>query len=90
MTVDFDFYEDDFQNAPHEKYREMQDKCPFHKEPDLGWYAVFKHADIMDIVRDNKQFSVRTGPGTNYADENTAPVLVAADPPLHKKNDTIR
>ena len=85
MTVDFDFYEDDFQNAPHEKYREMQDKCPFHKEPDLGWYAVFKHADIMDIVRDNKQFSVRTGPGTNYADENTAPVLVAADPPLHTK-----
>ncbi len=85
MSTEFDFYSTEFQNDPHEKYREMQDRCPVHKDADLGWFAVFRHADIMGIVRDNEMFSVRTGPGTNYADENTAPVLVAADPPLHSK-----
>lgn len=85
MATDFDFYSEEFQNNPAPKYAEMIEKCPFHKNEEQGWYAVFRHADIMDIVRDNQQFSVRTGPGTNYADENTAPVLVAADPPLHSK-----
>ena len=84
-AVEFDFYDQEFQNDPHNKYLEMLDKCPFHREPDLGWHAVFRHADIMDIVRNNEQFSVRHGPGTTYADADTVPVLVGADPPLHTK-----
>lgn len=85
MSAEFDFYSDEFQNNPAPKYAEMLDRCPFHKNEEQGWYAVFRHSDIMNIVRDNEQFSVRTGPGTNYADENHAPVLVSADPPLHGK-----
>ena len=81
-AIAFDFYDPAFQNDPHSKYLEMLEKCPFHREPDLGWHAVFRHADIMDIVRDNEQFSVRHGPGTTYADADTVPVLVGADPPL--------
>lgn len=85
MLTEFDFYSDEFQKDPHPKYAEMQKQCPFHKDEELGWYAVFRHADIMNIVRDNQQFSVKHGPGTSYIDENTAPVLVSADPPLHTK-----
>lgn len=85
MSAEFDFYSDEFQNRPHAKYREMQDKCPFHHNREVDWYAVFRHADILAIVRDNEQFSVKWGPGTNYADENSVPVLVGADPPLHTK-----
>jgi cytochrome P450 len=83
--VFFDFYDPVFQGDPHAKYLEMIEKCPFHREPDLGWHAVFRHADIIEIVRDNESFSVRHGPGTAYVDENTVPVLVGADPPLHTK-----
>jgi hypothetical protein len=68
LAVEFDFYDQEFQNDPHNKYLEMLDKLPFHREPDLGWHAVFRHADIMDIVRNNEQFSVRHGPGTTYAE----------------------
>ena len=84
-TIAFDFYDPAFQDDPHAQYLEMIEKCPSHCEPDLGWHAVFRHADIMEIVRDNENFSVRHGPGTAYADANTVPVLVGADPPLHTK-----
>lgn len=85
VTVEFDFYDSEFQNAPHTKYREMQDKCPFHHNTEVDWYAVFRHADIIEITRDNELYSVKFGPGTNYQDGDTAPVLVGADPPLHTK-----
>lgn len=63
LAVEFDFYDQEFQNEPHNKYLEMIDKCPFHREPDLGWHAVFRHADIMDIVRNNEQFTVLDNTG---------------------------
>ena len=85
MVTDFDFYDEKFQNFPHQTYRTMQDTCPVHNNTEVGWYAVFRHAGIMAIVRDNEMFSVRHGPGTNYADEHSVPVLVGADPPLHTK-----
>jgi hypothetical protein len=77
--IAFDFYDPAFQNDPHAKYLEMLEKCPFRREPDLGWHAVFRHADILEIVRDNENFSVRHGPGTAYANANSVPVLVGAD-----------
>jgi len=89
MADDFDFYSDEFQNNPIPQYAKMVDQCPFHKNEEQGWYAVFRHADIVNIARDNDQYSVRTGPGTTYADENTVPVLAAADPPLHTKQKKV-
>lgn len=85
MAADFDFHSDEFQNAPGETFTRMQGECPFHKSEQYGWYSVFRFDDIANIVRDNATFSARFGPGPAYADPESAPVLVSADPPLHGK-----
>ncbi len=85
MSEDFDFYSDEFQQNPAATFARMQSKCPFHKSEKLGWYSVFRFADIQNIVRDNATFSVKYGPGPNYAEPGAGAVLVSADPPLHGK-----
>ncbi len=85
MEPDFDFYGDEFQKNPGATFRRMVDSCPFHKSDKYGWYSVFRHEDILRIVRDNETFSARFGPGPEYATGDTGPVLVSADPPLHGK-----
>lgn len=85
MSQDFDFYSDEFQSNPGATFRRMIDSCPFHKSDTYGWYSVFRYEDISRIVRDNETYSARFGPGPDYATEDTGPVLVSADPPLHGK-----
>lgn len=85
MSDDFDFYSDDFQHNPGATFERMQARCPFHKSDKLGWYSVFRFSDIQNIVRDNDTFSVKYGPGPNYAEPGAGAVLVSADPPLHGK-----
>jgi cytochrome P450 len=85
MTIDFDFYSEEFQREPARKFSEMIEKCPFHKSEKYGWYSVFRYRDIMDILKDNETFSARFGPGAAYAPPGSATVLVSADPPLHGK-----
>lgn len=85
MSVEFDFYSEEFQRQPAKKFAEMLERCPFHKSERHGWYSVFRYQDIMEILKDNETFSARFGPGPAYAPPGAATVLVSADPPLHGK-----
>lgn len=85
MSIEFDFYSDDFQREPAKKFTEMIEQCPFHKSDRYGWYSVFRYQDIMNVLKDNETFSARFGPGVAYAPPGSATVLVSADPPLHGK-----
>ena len=85
MATKFDFYSNEFQLDPAHKFREMQEKCPFHHSEKYDWFSVFRYKDIAAIVRDNETYSARFGPGPDRAKPEDAPVLVSADPPLHSK-----
>lgn len=81
MATDFGFYDEKFQTCARRTYRAMRGTCPVRHNTGVGWYGVFRHADIMKIARGTEMFPVRYGPGTNYADKDSVPVLVGADPP---------
>ena len=85
MATKFDFYSDEFQLDPARKFKEMQERCPFHHSEKFDWYSVFRYKDIAAIVRDTETYSARFGPGPDRAKPEDAPVLVSADPPLHSK-----
>ena len=83
MATKFDFYSEDFQSNPRKTFSEMIEKCPIHKSEEDGWYALFKHEDISNVVRDNKTYSAQHGPGPRFSPPDEPSVLVRADPPLH-------
>ena len=85
MAEDFDFYSDEFQLNPSVTFKRMRSECPFHKSESSGWLSVFRYEDIQNIVRDNKTYSVKYGPGPLHTEPGTGAVLVSADPPLHGK-----
>jgi len=83
MSEDFDFYSDEFQSDPGQTFARMIDKCPIHHSDQWGWYSVFRHSDIQQIVNDNETYSARWGPGPAYSPPEASILLVSADPPEH-------
>jgi cytochrome P450 len=74
----------------HDAFRALRRDDPVHFNPEPngpGFYAVMRHADVLDVVRDAARFS--SARGTQIADvraEGTGyPSLHNSDPPLHGK-----
>jgi cytochrome P450 len=74
----------------HDAFRALRRDDPVHFNPEPngpGFYAVMRHADVLEVVRDAARFS--SARGTQIADvraEGTGyPSLHNSDPPLHGK-----
>jgi cytochrome P450 len=57
----FDPYDYDFHEDPYPLYQRLRDEAPvFHAERDDLW-AISRHADVFDVLRDDATFSNRMG-----------------------------
>ncbi len=90
----FDHFAPEVRADPLGAQRFLREQCPFHHRdydaqlphPELGkagFFTVSRHADVTEILRDAKLWSMRWGPGPDYVARAGEGVLLNADPPRH-------
>ena len=73
-------------NNPYPTFNRLREQVPVHKTP-LGFYRVFRHADVMYVLREAKG-GMRTTDGLLPGiDESTMPrrFMLLQDPPNHTR-----
>ena len=94
-TLNVDVYDLDryVEGVPHDAFRVLRAEAPvyFHPEPDgVGFWAITKYADVVQISKDPYTFSSWRG-GTNIKDyppdslDIIRMLMLNMDPPQHNK-----
>jgi hypothetical protein len=76
------------QRDPYPAYCRLRDEHPVYRQDRLGFYALSRHADVMEALRDHETFCSRLGLtwDTTAAEQaGVLPMLVTTDPPAHTK-----
>lgn len=68
-----------FHDDPYPAYRWLREHAPCHHEPDLGFYALSRYADVVAALRRHSLFSSSGGRPA----ASPAPSLLFMDPPGH-------
>ncbi len=75
--------ESDIQIDPYQFYAQLRRDTPVARGPDDGVWLVARHADVNQLLRDNKTFSsdvVMRAP-----EEQRPPGMLFSDPPIHNR-----
>ncbi|MGH7894613.1 MAG: cytochrome P450, partial [Candidatus Binatia bacterium] len=76
------------QRDPYPAYRRLRDEHPVYRQERLGFFALSRHADVMETLRDHGTFCSHLGLTWNTTAAEQAgvlPMLVTTDPPDHTK-----
>jgi cytochrome P450 len=81
---------DPFSAAAHEDpypiYRQLRDEAPLYHNPERGFWAVSRYADVAEVSRDWERFTVTRGVDIDNAGDVLGPgFFLAQDPPVHGK-----
>ena len=80
--AEVDFNAEPFLSDFKQVYEDMHSSgCPFAHSPNGDHYAVGKHQDIMDILKQYDVWKSKFGPALSYLE--SPGVLVSVDPPEH-------
>lgn len=83
--VVFDPYDYATQDDPYPVYARLRAHAPMYHNPDLGFWALSRHADLTAAVRDEKTYSSSMGvtidPGAWGPDAKYVMSFLAMDPP---------
>jgi cytochrome P450 len=74
------------QEDPYPVYRELREKAPVYHHPELGFWALARHADVLDAFRDPVRFSNTQGVALEREQVREARAVMsflAMDPPEH-------
>jgi hypothetical protein len=88
VTVLFDPFSYETQEDPFPSYERLRDEAPVWRSPEHGFYAISRHADVLDALRDPELFSSRQGMVLESGFEENADrvfSLLAMDPPRHDR-----
>lgn len=88
----FDPYSETFFEDPWEVYRAMRDEAPVYHHPELGFYAVSRYDDCVEVHRDHRTYSSTRGVTLDQlrsaafgsAVERTGSIIMM-DPPEHER-----
>lgn len=88
----FDPYSETFFEDPWEVYRWMRDEAPVYHHPELGFYAVSRYDDCVEVHRDHRSYSSTRGVTLDQlrsaafgsAVERTGSIIMM-DPPEHER-----
>lgn len=79
---DYEIHED-----PYPTYARLRDEAPLFKNPDVGFWALSRHADVIAAFRDPDRFSSAYGvsldPAAYGPDAHRTSSFIAMDPPRH-------
>jgi cytochrome P450 len=88
----FDPYSETFFEDPWEVYRWMRDEAPVYHHPELGFYAVSRYDDCVEVHRDHRSYSSTRGVTLDQLRsaafgstvERTGSIIMM-DPPEHER-----
>jgi cytochrome P450 len=91
-TPVFDPYSETFFEDPWEVYRWMRDEAPVYHHPELGFYALSRYDDCVEVHRDHRSYSSTRGVTLDQlrsaafgsAVERTGSIIMM-DPPEHER-----
>ncbi len=90
--MEFDPFSREFFESPDEVYRWLRDEAPVYHNPDVGFWAVSRYADCVEVHRDVAAFTSTHG---LTIDQLTSPEfgemtglmnsMIMMDPPMHDR-----
>jgi cytochrome P450 len=85
--VELNPYSWDFHEDPYSIYRALRDEAPAYYNEELGFWALSRHADVLDGFRRPHVFSNSHGVALEALSEHAHHVrsMLAMDPPQHGK-----
>jgi cytochrome P450 len=88
VTLLFDPFSYETQEDPFPSYERLRDEAPVWRSPEHGFFAISRHADVLEALRDTELFSNRHGMVLESGFEENADrvfSLLAMDPPRHDR-----
>jgi cytochrome P450 len=82
--VSYDPFSRETQLDPYPGYRWLLEHAPVYFNPDGGFYALSRHADVQAAFRDWRTFSSSAGVTLDALLEITGPSFLTMDPPRHE------
>jgi cytochrome P450 len=83
----FDPYAYAFHEDPYPTYARLRDEAPVYHNPEMGFWALSRHGDVMEGFRDSERFSSSHGVSLDAAasgpDAHRTMSFLALDPPRH-------
>lgn len=83
MTLVYNPFDFETQHNPYPIYRRLRDEAPVYHNPDLGFYALSRYADVLAAHKDPATFVSSKGV-TIEGGEANQDLLITKDPPLHE------
>ncbi|BBZ19286.1 cytochrome P450 [Mycolicibacterium gadium] len=85
---DYDFHED-----PYPYYKRLRDEAPLYHNPDLGFWALSRHADVLAGFRNSttlsNKFGVSLDPASRGPHASKTMSFLAMDDPAHLRLRTL-
>jgi hypothetical protein len=83
--VRFDPYSYEVHEDPYPVYRRLRDEAPAYLDPDRGFWALSRDADVRAALTDTATFSSTGGITLERRSEDVEPMLIETDPPRHTR-----
>lgn len=90
LTLDpvvFDPYDYDFHEDPYPTYDRLRDEAPVFHNPDVWFWALSRHADVMAALKDSETYSSANGVSLDAAawgpNAHRTMSFLGMDPPRH-------
>jgi cytochrome P450 len=87
MTIEFDPYAYEFHEDPYPMYERLREEAPLYHNAEMGFWAISRHADVIDGFRDVTRFSSSHGvsldPMASGPHAYKTMSFLAMDQPMH-------
>jgi cytochrome P450 len=82
MSVTYNPFEFPTQHNPYPVYKQLRDNAPVYHNPELGFYALSRYADVLAAHKDPTTFISSMGVTLEGGEEGQE-LLITKDPPEH-------
>ena len=87
MTLTYSPYAYEIHEDPYSTYARLRDEAPVYRNEESGFWALSRHADVVDGFRDNVRLSSAHGvsldPAASGPNAHRTMSFLAMDPPMH-------
>ncbi|WNG83437.1 cytochrome P450 [Mycobacterium sp. ITM-2016-00316] len=87
-AVVFDPFSEEYFTNPYNTYRRMRDEAPVYHNPQYDFYALTRHADVADALKDTETYSSAKGVTLDQillGDDPGGASIITMDPPEHRR-----
>jgi cytochrome P450 len=87
LLVELNPFSHEFHENPYPVYRALRDEAPCYHNPELGFYALTRYADVVDASQQPLLYSSAEGTILERLDTQALlPMMIFMDPPGHDVN----